>query len=120
MIIVTVISFIANLILIPHYQALGASITVLATNALMTILGFYWASKTIDFNKKRIVSVFVKSLTGALLMGLIVFKLKAYAGLFLVVPLGAIIYFVLLYLLKAYRREDVVSIYNSFLRKRNI
>ena len=54
MIIATIISIAMNLILIPRFQAVGASITVVVTNLLMAILGIYWAKKTIDFSMKKI------------------------------------------------------------------
>lgn len=113
MVIATILSIILNLILIPRFQAVGASITVLATNALITVLGFYWASKTIYYRFRRIGWIFLKCFTAAILMGLAVFYLKTSLNILFVVIIGAFIYFMLLFVFKGYGKEDVMSIYEA-------
>lgn len=110
-------SIILNIILIPKYQALGASITVLLTNIIMFVLGMYQIPKitTIDF--KKIYLIFLKTILASLLMSFFVFYLKNYLNIFLVVAFSGCLYFIFLYFLKGFNRNDVSSIYNSFLRK---
>jgi hypothetical protein len=50
-------------------------------------------------------------------MALAVFYLKNYLNVFLVVLIGGIIYFFALLSFKGVKREDFLSIYNSFLKK---
>lgn len=115
--IVVTISIILNLILIPKFNVIGASITVLITNITMTILGFFYAWKIIKYNYKRILTVFIKSMLSAILMGVSAFYLKTYANIILVIGVSATIYFILLFLLKAYTKNDIMSIINTFKKK---
>ncbi len=115
MVVAAILSIILNFILIPRFQAVGASITVLITNALMTFLGFYWIKNTISYNYKRVIKTFLKVLASALFMGVLVWYLKALVNIFALIILGAIVYFVLLFLLGGFRKEDIISIYNSFM-----
>jgi len=115
MVIAAILSVALNLILIPRFQALGASITVLVTNALMTFLGFYWARGAISYNLKKILKTFLKILICALAMGILVWYLKNYLNIFVLIILGAIIYFLLLFAIGGFKKEDIISIYHSFL-----
>jgi len=117
MIAVTIVSVILNLILIPQFKAVGASITVLATSILMTILGIYWAKKTISFDGKKIISAFGKIFTAAAVMGLAVFYLKIHLNVFLTVPLGAILYAAMLFLFKTIGKDEISHIYKSFVKR---
>jgi O-antigen/teichoic acid export membrane protein len=117
MIIVTITSIILNLILISKFKTIGASITVLITNILMFILGIYHVSKTIAYRQKKVILTFLKVLLSSLIMALAVFYLKNYLNVFLVVLIGGIIYFFALLSFKGVKREDFLSIYNSFLKK---
>jgi len=60
MAIVLAISIAMNLMLIPRYQAVGASITVLTTNALLLILGMLWVPKIIEYKPLKNAKVFLK------------------------------------------------------------
>lgn len=114
--IVMVVSLLLNLFLIPRFQAIGASITVLLTNALMTILGIIWIKKIIPYRINKNLSVFLKSLLAAAVMGLAAFWGQQYLNIFVVTVLGGIVYFALLFLFKAFRRADLASIIKSFKR----
>jgi len=112
--IVMIVSLILNLLLIPHWQALGASITVLITNALMTILGFIWVKQIIPYHFKHNFSIFLKVIFSSLIMGLIVFLGKNYINIFIITFLGAIVYFLCLFVFRALKIEDIKSIIKSF------
>lgn len=118
MLIVTVFSILLNLVLIPRLGVVGASITVVATNFLMFILGIFWVRKTIDYKGRDNIKVFFKSLVSAVLMGLILTTLKSFLPIIILIILASFIYFFLLYILKAFTKEDVSSIYNSFTKKK--
>ncbi len=113
--VVVVFSIILNLILIPRFNAIGASITVLVTNILMSVLGFFYAWKIIKYNYKKIIIVFLKSLTSAGLMGAIAFYLKVYLNIFVVIFIAGMVYFFLLFVLKAYTKDDILSIRSIFI-----
>lgn len=117
MIIATIISIALNLILIPRFQAVGASITVLVTSFLMVVLGIYFAKKTIDFSLRKVIRAFFKILISGILMGILVFYLKSYINILIVIPIGAIIYFILLFAFRTIKKDEVAYIYSSFLKK---
>ncbi|MDO8668110.1 MAG: flippase [bacterium] len=110
-------SIILNLILIPRFQAVGASITVLVSSILMLILGLIQVPKIIAYRPKKILLVFSKALLASALMMILIVYLKNYLNIFIIVPLAAVIYFILLYYLKAFRKEDLASLYRSLMKK---
>lgn len=107
-------SVIMNIILIPIFQSLGASITVIVTNFLMFILGMIEVPKIIKYNKKKILIIFSKSLLSVILMSLLVFYLKQKINIFLIIPPAGLIYFFMLYLLGGFKKDDISSILKSF------
>jgi len=114
MIIVTIVSALLNLMLIPKYQAIGASFTVLATNILMFILCLRLVPGIVDYNKRKIVVVTGKVLSAALLMGLLSYLLKGFTNMAVDVAISGLAYFVFLYILKVYTKADLLSITKSF------
>lgn len=116
MVSVTITSVILNFILIPKFEAIGASITVLVTNFIMFILGIREAKKIIPYNFKKNLSTLGKSLWAAAVMAMIVFYGKNYIHIILATTLGGILYFIFLYLVRGFRKEDIKSIYQSFKR----
>ncbi|MDD5291490.1 MAG: flippase [Patescibacteria group bacterium] len=118
--IVMAFSVVLNLFLISRFQAIGASLTVLFSNILMFILGIYWVGKIIDYRKIKIILVFLKSLIAAGLMGGLVLYFKPLVNIFILVPSAAILYFILLFLLGGFKKEDIISIYKSFAKKQDL
>lgn len=114
--IVVILSIVMNLLLIPRLQAIGASITVLATNILMFGLGLYQVKKIIVYQARKNILILGKVFISSLIMGIIILAGKAYWNIFLTTILGGLIYFICLFFLGGFSREDVVSIYNSFKR----
>ncbi|MFZ4632351.1 MAG: flippase [Patescibacteria group bacterium] len=114
--VVMIVSIILNLLLIPYLQAVGASITVLLTNALMFILGMIWVKKIIPYHALKNIKLFAKVLLASLIMGLIIYFGKTYLNVFVATLIGAFIYFVLLLLLGGFKKADVLSIFQSFKR----
>lgn len=112
-------SIILNLILIPKWQAVGASITVVATSILLLILGLIQVPKIIAYQPKRILKVLGKSLTASLVMMILIIYLKYYLSVFIIVPLAGSLYFAILFFLKGFKKEDVISIYQSFIKRPN-
>lgn len=114
----TALSIAMNIFLIPRFQAVGAAWTVFATNAVMLAVGLTVVSKIIKYKTRNMAKTFLKSLVSVLAMGLAAFYLKSIANLFLVVVFCGIIYFGLLFILKGFKKEDIMSILESF-RKKN-
>ena len=111
---VTAISVIANFLLIPKYAAVGASITVLFTNAIMFVLGFMEARKIIDYKPKQNLITLGKSLWAAAVMATIVYYGKNYLPIIVATTLGGLLYFIFLYLVGGFKKQDIISVYSSF------
>ena len=107
-------SVILNLILIPRYEAVGASLTVLITNIIMFCLGLAIVPQITKYDYKKIIIMLIKSLLAVAAMGLVGYYLKNQLNLILTVILAGTSYFIALYILKGYSQADVVSIYQSF------
>jgi O-antigen/teichoic acid export membrane protein len=116
MAIVTIISVLINLALIPYWQAIGASLTVLLTNFLMFILGVLSVKKIIAYRLRKNLQTFLKVIAASVIMGLIIMAGKLYLNIFIVTVLGAAIYFGCLFLFNGFSREDIKSVVKSFKR----
>jgi O-antigen/teichoic acid export membrane protein len=112
--VVTAFSVALNLILIPKFQATGATITVASTNFLMFAANIYYATRIVRFNYKRVGKMLVQVAAAALLMGAATFYLKPFLNVFLTVGIAGILYFSLLFLFGGFKKEDIVSIWQSF------
>jgi len=114
MFIVMVASIGLNLILIPIFKTIGASITVLLTNFLMFVLGIVWVKKIIVYSPRKNLVVFAKALAASLIMSLAVFILKPWINILLITGVAMLIYFSLIYLLGGFRKADILYIIASF------
>jgi len=112
-----VFNVILNLVLIPHYSYLGAAIAALSSYCLLTLLGIYWVSKTIIYNKRYVLSAVLKSILASFLMGIIIFYFKTKIFWVIWIPLGGLIYFVTIYLIGGLKKEDIISIFYSLKKK---
>lgn len=107
-------SIIMNIILIPKMQSIGASITVIATNFFMFILGMIEAPKIVKYKTLKVFFVFLKSLISTALMAIFIFYFKDNYSIFLLIFPAGIIYFSALFLLGGFKKEDLFSILKSF------
>jgi len=112
-----VISIVLNIILIPKFQVVGASITVLVSNIFMVGAGLYWVPKITKYSPKKIIIIFFRSLSSAALMAIIILALKNFMNIFILVAISGFAYFIFLFILKGFRREDMASVYQSFSKK---
>ncbi len=97
--IITALAVILNIVLIPKYSFLGAGIAFLVTNLVLLFLDFIWVRKIIILQPGRLFAIVGRSLlaTSAMVIGILL--LQNYFQLFLLVPLGGIIYFAVLFLI---------------------
>ncbi len=102
-----------NLILIPQFKAVGASITVLITSALMFILGLIWVKRIIPYKAIKNIKQFFTVLLASAAMGLIIYLGKTYLNVFIATFIGGFIYFLLLLVLGGFKKNDLMSIWHS-------
>lgn len=114
--ITVVLSVLLNLYLIRVFQAVGASITVAVTNFFMFCLGFYWVPKILGEWPSGIIKILYKALLATLIMACTTILLKSYLNIFVVVLIAGIIYTAFLYILGGFKKEDIISIIQSFKR----
>jgi O-antigen/teichoic acid export membrane protein len=117
MIVITIISVGLNFLLIPHYRAVGASISVLITNFLMTILGFYLARNIVKIDWPKITIALGKILLAAALMGLAAFFLKIKFNIVIIVPFSIVVYLTLILLFGAIKKEEVGHVIKSMFKR---
>ena len=101
-----VVNIILNLILIPKITYTGAAISSLASTLVILCLGLYVIPQIINYNKKYLIINFIKSFISALIMGIILYSLLFKLSFIILIPLGAIIYFVILFLIKGFSKND--------------
>jgi O-antigen/teichoic acid export membrane protein len=107
-------SIILNILLIPKFHAVGASITVVITNLIMFLLGIYQVPKITKYNLKNILLIFLKTSVSVIFMAITAIYLKNYLNIFTVVAISGLFYLLVLYMLKGFRKEDIFSIMQSF------
>ncbi len=110
-------SLVLNLILIPRWAAIGASLTVLITNLLMFILGMAVVPRITKYDWKKILIMAAKSLLSVLVMGTVGYFLKNRINLIFTVFTSGLAYLIALYVLKGFNQADLTSIYQSFSKK---
>lgn len=94
-----------NFMLIPPYGYIGASLATLASEVFVATLYYQDVSKYLE----RIKFNFVLSprlVVGVLVMGIFVYLLRM-VNIFIVVPIAALLYFLVLYALKVISRSEI-------------
>ncbi len=117
MAIVMTVSLLLNILLIPRWQAAGASATVLMTNALMFMLGISAVKKIVPYRLRKNLKTFGKALAASVVMGLMIYIGNGYLNIFIVTILGGAIYFYGLFLFGGFSRADIKSVMKSFKRR---
>lgn len=98
-----IINFSLNLILIRRYASIGASISTIIAEGIIAIMYTFYSSEVINF--RDILKIFYNKLLAGLVMCCVVLLLKHilvidWFSLIIMCAAGAVIYFMVLYLLK--------------------
>ena len=99
-----ILNIVINLMLIPRYSYIGASIATIITTLLSFILFFRFLSKFIY--KIQIHKYILKPIMASTVMGLFIFSF-ARMNIFLLVCISIVIYFGVLILLKTFSKKDI-------------
>lgn len=110
-------NFIMNLILIPRYYSVGASISSVVAESLVTLVGFIYIRKEKIFSLRKIVKESLKYFISGITMFVILLFIKQYLSvsvisLGILIVAGGIIYFAMLLILKD---EFVLKLINDFI-----
>lgn len=112
--IMTILSLILNIILIPRYGYFGAGISFLIVNILVLLLDIRYVMQIVHIDWKYIFRMFIKSLFSAISMILIISYLENQLTLLLVIPLGIIIYFTILFFVRGLEIRRVESLFHTY------
>ena len=112
---VLLLSIVLNVLLIPRYGVTGASITVLISNFATVVLGMLFVPKITAYNFKNIAFLFVKALTAAILMSLIVVLLKQKVHIAITILSSALSYALFLIAVKAISIKRYIRSARNFL-----
>ena len=108
---------IVNLILIPRFNHIGASIAALSSALFLFIVAYYQTQKIVKYNKKKILSWFLRGFTASLVMALSIYFLKPFINFILLIPLGVLIYIVLILLLKIVKYSEMKTLIKTIIRR---
>ncbi len=109
----TLLAIILNLILIPKFSYLGAGITFLAASIFVFLLDWFCIQKIIAVSAANLCKILGKAFISTIIMIAIIYISLPSLSLFIVIPLGALIYFTALILLKGAKLSDALSIIKS-------
>ena len=98
------INIVLNIILIPKFMSIGASIASVIGEATISILELHYLNKTKQYNSKGIIKYVYKYLISGIIMLVSILLFEKYIstliGILFVVAIGAIIYFAILIILR--------------------
>jgi len=114
------VNIILNILLIPLYSFNGAAISALASYAILFFLGLYFANKVIKYNKMFLLKSLGKIFFSALVMSVVVIFLRQDVNFLILIPLGAFIYFAMMFLTKGIEKRDVINIIKIFKKEKVI
>ena len=108
-------NFLLNLILIPKYYSIGASISTIVAETIVTLVGFIYIRKEKIFSLRKIVKDSLKYLISGLIMFIGLLFIKQYLttsviSLIILISSGAIIYVLFILLLKD---EFILKLYKD-------
>ena len=103
-IIATTTNFILNLIIIPKYSYDGAAFTNILSDILLTILFFYSIYNLDLMPNKKLYFELLKIIIASFILYIVLSVLNL--NMWLALPIGTIIYFVVIILFKTYDNED--------------
>lgn len=105
-----VFNVLVNLILIPKYSLIGASITAVLTESISLALCFVWSLMVgYSIPKKILASIIMKVSIASALMGMFIMYFYPFPLLALV-PLAALLYFVALYMSRGIDKADIALV----------
>lgn len=115
--IIMILNVILNLILIPRYQQVGASIAALVTLFLLFILNLIWVSKIIKYDYKFLGLKLLKTIVAVVAMAIVVLYLKQSVNFIILAIIGALLYVGLMYLIKGFTKDDIKYLIQAIFKK---
>ncbi|PIR67068.1 MAG: hypothetical protein COU51_00565 [Parcubacteria group bacterium CG10_big_fil_rev_8_21_14_0_10_36_14] len=114
--IITVLSVVLNLILIPIYGVLGAGITFLVVNVVLLILDFIYVRKVIDFSIKKIAWYNLRVLFAGIFMAMFVKTFIQGMPFYLAIAFGVLVFISFIFLFRVFTKEEYYYFKNKILK----
>jgi len=116
-----VANIISNLILLPRIGIIGAAISALLTNILLSVGGFVFCKRVINLDTVLLFKYFNQTFWPAILMGLLAFYLSTKIHFLIIIPLAFIFYSILLFAFGGVDKDLIVKFYYKiFGYKKNV
>ncbi len=110
-----VVNIALNFMLIPKFSFVGASVaTVLTEIVVFFMLMFFTFRQGYEIGN---ITLYLKSIIASFLMGLLII-IFSFLHMFIIIPISAILYFYILFLIKAITKEDIDIIKNALYIKK--
>ncbi|PIU10504.1 hypothetical protein COT27_02875 [Candidatus Kuenenbacteria bacterium CG08_land_8_20_14_0_20_37_23] len=115
--ITVLVNVILNIVLIPKYTYVGAAVTSLVSTFVLFVLGMYWVPKIIDYSKTYLFNGLAKIFLACLLMAVVIYYFLPLVNWIFLIPVGVLVYFVVLWFIGGVSRQDARDIWNSLTAK---
>jgi O-antigen/teichoic acid export membrane protein len=117
--VITVINVAVNIALIPVLGATGAAVAFAISNIVLFVMDFAAARRAVDYGWKYLTSILIKAGIASGAMSFALYYLRGTLNLFLLVAIGAVVYFAVLALLGGVSRKEFAMV-RSLLSKKTI
>ncbi|NCN07373.1 flippase [Candidatus Falkowbacteria bacterium] len=114
---IALFNIVANLILVPMFSYNGAALAALLSYVLLFFIGLILVGSVINYDKKYLLISAVKIIISCVAMGFLVIFLKERLHFMIVIPIGALAYFVVLYVTKGFTQNDIFQLRDLLLKK---
>ena len=102
--IAAIFNIILNFFMIPHFSYDGAAITTVLSDVLIVIIQCYVIYKLGHRPNKKLYIDIIKIITGSIILGIVLYFLNL--NMWVALPVGIIIYFATVYLLRVFDNDD--------------
>jgi len=109
------INIVLNLFLIPHFSYVGSAVATIITEVILLGMYAYFLSKYL--HKIAFHKIIIKPIISVSIMCIFVYFCRS-INLFLLVILAAVVYFLILYLIKGFSKEDIDLFKNIFKKQK--
>ena len=112
-----VVNIVLNIILTPRYGAVGAALSSLSSTIFLFIISWRAAVKIVTVDYKHLLVVAAKTLLSTIVMVFVIILFSRYMYWAVAALIGAIVYWLLQFILGTVRREEFVQLIDSFKKK---
>lgn len=112
-----VLSIIFNIIFIPKLGIIGAAITFLVTSVWLSKIGYYFISRYIEIDNRKIFKYCNQTFWPAVVMSICVHYLATQIYFIWTIPVGVIVYMTLVYIVGGYRIMTFINVKNKLINK---